>query len=70
MNQYGNFQFKLKRSNSWFPKDWEAHNLLKKQMQLWCAEQHFDNWGLDDGEEVVFWFFNEQDYALFLLRWS
>jgi hypothetical protein len=70
MNQYGNFEFKLKRPNSWLSRDWEAHDLLKKQMQWWCKGQCSDHWGCEEGEKVVFWFDSEQDYALFLLRWA
>lgn len=71
MNQYENFQFKLKLPNSWLLRDWEAHRILITQMHWWCTKQCSDVWGLDrGGEDVVFWFVNEQDYALFLLRWS
>lgn len=70
MSYHKPFRFKLKQPESFFKKDLVDYLETKKQMIEWCRLQKFDPWRIDEGEEDVFYFYSEKDYALFLLRWS
>lgn len=65
--------FPYKYKPSYNPKAFhtqvEFYDYLAKlqEMQQWLHDQKWDHWGYEKG---VFMFSFEQDYALFLLKWS
>ena len=48
-------------------EEWTEFIEERQAMIGWCKDQNFERWGLQGN---TFWFFNEKDYMLFMLRWS
>jgi len=70
VENYGEYLYKHYRPQGGTRADWEVFTDRSKAMQAWCNEQKFDHWGFSQGNNDLFWFTREQDYMLFLLRWS
>lgn len=68
--KYGEYIYKHYRPQGGNSTEWRAFTERSKEMQAWCNSQKFDHWGLTQGNNDLFWFTNEQDYLLFMLRWS
>ena len=68
--KYGEYIYLHYRPQGGRRADWDAFTARSKAMQAWCNEQKFDHWGLVSGNNDLFWFNREEDYAFFLLKWS
>ena len=68
--KYGEYIYLHHRPQVESRADWEAYTKRSKEMQAWCNAQKFDHWGLTRGNNDLFWFNREEDYMMFLLRWS
>lgn len=62
------FEYTVKRPDDWCERDeWEHYIKRLQDMSNWCSEQKIDHWGQ---EGHTFWFFYEEDYMMFMLRWA
>ena len=55
----------------WNLNEYTEYRLRVEAMQQWCDE-NFEHWGVSTTGNGFheFWFANQEDYVMFVLRWS
>lgn len=71
VTEYGYHEYVLPRPYGYNRGEWDAYNSKSKEIYNWICEQKWDHWGSTSTEEGTgFYFHVEENYTLFLLRWS
>jgi hypothetical protein len=67
MTTYGYYTYILTKPEDINRQNHQAHHAKIKEMASWISEQKWDHWGDVPGG---FYFNIEENYMMFLLRWS
>ena len=68
---YGNYKYVLPAPDGYDRAEWQVYAKTLKEMANWISDQKWDHWGSYHNDDGKGFYFNvEENYMMFLLRWT